>query len=101
MARLPDSWRFSLSASSVPENPKPTPSAAVRMTGTLLLGWGLFNVVEGLIDHEVLGVHHVNETVPDPHCLAWDIGFLAWGAAMIAGGWFSVRSGRRETEAAR
>src|SRR5690242_6261116 len=25
----------------------------------LLLGWGLFNLVEGLIDHEILQVHHV------------------------------------------
>src|SRR4051794_30580536 len=32
MVRLPDSWRFSLSASSLPENPLPTPSAGVRMT---------------------------------------------------------------------
>src|SRR4051794_14991260 len=101
MARLPDSWRFSLSASSVPENPKPTPSAAVRMTGTLLLGWGLFNVVEGLIDHEVLGVHHVNETVPEPQRLAWDIGFLAWGATMLIGGWGLVKSGLRATKMAR
>src|SRR4051794_21670517 len=31
MVRLPDSWRFSLSASSLPENPLPTPSAGVRM----------------------------------------------------------------------
>src|SRR3954471_10228386 len=32
MVRLPDSWRFSLSASSLPENPLPTPSAGVRIT---------------------------------------------------------------------
>src|SRR4051812_9981996 len=32
MVRLPDSWRFSLSASSLPENPLPTPSAKVRIT---------------------------------------------------------------------
>jgi uncharacterized membrane protein len=70
------------------------------LVGTLLLGFGLFNVVEGLIDHQILGVHHVNEQVPKPQRLAWDIGFLAWGAAMIAGGRLLVRSGRRETEAA-
>src|SRR5215203_5091233 len=34
MVRLPDSWRFSLSASSLPENPLPTRSAGVRMTGS-------------------------------------------------------------------
>src|SRR5690242_10247200 len=51
--------------------------------GTLLLGWGLFNVVEGIVDHEILGVHHVNEQVSEAARLWFDIGFLAWGAAMI------------------
>jgi uncharacterized membrane protein len=31
------------------------------LTGTMLLGFGIFNTVEGIIDHHVLGVHHVNE----------------------------------------
>ena len=31
------------------------------LLGSLLVGWGLFNLVEGLIDHEILRVHHVNE----------------------------------------
>ena len=71
------------------------------LVGTLLLGWGVFNVVEGLINHQILGVHHVNERVPEPQRLLWDIGFLVWGAAMLVGGWLLVRSGRRETMAAR
>ena len=69
------------------------------LVGTLLLGWGVFNVVEGLINHQILGVHHVNERVPEPQRLLWDIGFLVWGAAMLVGGWLLVRSGRRETRA--
>ncbi|MFC4638168.1 DUF2243 domain-containing protein [Deinococcus hohokamensis] len=56
--------------------PRPWPVFA----GTLLLGWGLFNVVEGLINHQLLGLHHVR---PGPHQLAYDLGFLAWGAVMI------------------
>src|SRR5215210_2163219 len=35
MVRLLDSWRFSLSASPIPENPLPAPSARVRMTPDL------------------------------------------------------------------
>jgi len=70
------------------------------LVGTLLLGWGVFNVVEGLIDHQILGVHHVNERVPEPQRLLWDVGFLVWGAAMLIGGWLLVRSGWRETRAA-
>lgn len=60
--------------------------------GLLLLGWGTFNLVEGVIDHQILGIHHVNETAPAAQWVWWDLGFLAWGAAMIAGGWFLLRA---------
>jgi uncharacterized membrane protein len=52
--------------------------------GMLLAGWGVFNVVEGLIDHELLGVHHVRDDLGAP--LGWDLGFLAFGALLIAVG---------------
>ncbi|MCJ2085959.1 DUF2243 domain-containing protein [Methylobacterium sp. E-005] len=71
------------------------------LAGSLLIGWGLFNTVEGLIDHEILGVHHVNEPMPRDQWIYWDLGFLLWGAAMLAGGWLLVRSGRVEQGAAR
>jgi uncharacterized membrane protein len=29
--------------------------------GQLTLGWGLFNLVEGIIDHEILNLHHVRD----------------------------------------
>lgn len=60
--------------------------------GTLLFGFGLFNVVEGLIDHQLLGIHHVR---PGPYQLAYDIGFLIWGAVMLLGGWGLMRNVRR------
>jgi uncharacterized membrane protein len=67
------------------------------LAGTLLLGWGLFNLVEGIVDHQILGVHHVNELVAQSQRMVWDVGFLAWGAAMLAVGWFMMRAGQRET----
>ena len=67
--------------------------------GSLALGWGLFNLVEGIIDHQILGLHHVNETVPPEQWLLWDLGFLAWGAAMLVGGWLLLRAGRRRSSA--
>ena len=67
------------------------------LCGTLLIGFGLFNVVEGLVDHQLLGLHHVNETVPREQWIYWDVGFLVWGAAMIAGGYALYRRGRRES----
>jgi uncharacterized membrane protein len=43
--------------------------------GLVLMGWGIFNVVEGLIDHQILGIHHVRDDLGAP--LSWDFGFLA------------------------
>jgi uncharacterized membrane protein len=65
--------------------------------GTLLFGWGIFNVVEGIIDHEVLGVHHVNELVSLNQRIYWDIAFLVWGAVMVFLGLRLIRAGQRET----
>ena len=35
------------------------------LVGTMLMGFGAFNMVEGLINHQLLGIQHVNELV-DP-----------------------------------
>ena len=67
------------------------------LAGAMLIGFGLFNLVEGIIDHHLLGLHHVNETVARDQWIYWDLGFLAWGAAMLIGGWLLLRAGRRET----
>ena len=67
------------------------------LAGTMLLGFGAFNVVEGLISHQILSIHHVNETVPREQWIWWDLGFLAWGVAMLVGGWFLLRAGRADT----
>jgi uncharacterized membrane protein len=61
--------------------------------GLMLAGWGVFNVVEGLIDHQLLGVHHVRDDLGAP--LSWDIGFLAFGVLLIAVGWALYRRGSR------
>lgn len=51
------------------------------LTGTSLMGFGIFNVVEGMIDHHILRIHHVNETVSHDQWIYSDLGFLVWGAA--------------------
>jgi len=61
--------------------------------GLVLVGWGLFNVVEGVIDHQLLGVHHVRDDLGGP--LAWDLGFLGLGVLLIVGGWALHRRGLR------
>lgn len=59
----------------------PAPSTHL---GMLLAGWGLFNVVEGVIDHLVLGVHHVRDDLGGP--LSWDIGFVGLGILQVVVG---------------
>ena len=61
--------------------------------GSLLLGAGLFDFIEGFIDHQILGIHHVK---PGPNQLAWDIGFLTLGAILALVGWVILRSGQKE-----
>jgi uncharacterized membrane protein len=75
------------------------PWSGKMLVGAMLMGFGIFNLVEGIIDHHLLGIHHVNETVPPDQWLFWDIGFLVWGAAMLVGGWLLSRAGQRETAA--
>jgi len=53
--------------------------------GLALAGWGAFNLVEGIVDHHVLGIHHVRDDLGAP--LSWDLGFLAVGALQLVGGW--------------
>ncbi|MGH3876979.1 MAG: DUF2243 domain-containing protein [Actinophytocola sp.] len=56
--------------------------------GWVLVGWGLFNLVEGVLDHHVLAIHHVRS---GPNQLWWDLGFLALGAVLVAAGWLLRR----------
>ena len=65
--------------------------STTAFAGTLLMGFGLFNLVEGVINHQIPGLHHVNETVPRVQWTRWDLGFLVWGATMLAGGWALLR----------
>lgn len=69
------------------------------LTGTMLIGFGAFNLVEGVIDHHLLVVHRVNETVAEEYRIYWDIGFLAWGAAMSIIGWMLMTAGKKDMRA--
>ncbi|OLF16336.1 DUF2243 domain-containing protein [Actinophytocola xanthii] len=62
---------------------------SAALWGWVLVGWGLFNLVEGVVDHHLLGIHHVRG---GPNQLWWDLGFLALGAALVAGGWLLQRT---------
>jgi uncharacterized membrane protein len=72
--------------------------ATAMLIGSALLGWGLFNLVEGTVDHQVLGIHHVH---PGADQLAWDLGFLAFGGALAMSGITLIVAGRRKVIARR
>ena len=68
------------------------PKSTATLVGGLLLGWGAFNLVEGVIDHHLLHLHHVFE---GPNHLAYDLAFLASGVVLSLAGLGLIRLGRR------
>lgn len=60
------------------------PLSTSSLLGAICMGAGLFNLVEGLIDHHWLGIHHVK---PGLHQTAYDIGFLVAGGLLVVIGW--------------
>lgn len=62
-----------------------------ELWGWMLKGWGWFNLVEGLVDHQILGLHHVYAS---RNTLLWDMLFLASGVIFILLGWRIARRGQ-------
>jgi uncharacterized membrane protein len=70
--------------------------SARAFTGQLILGWGLFNLVEGVVDHHLLELHHVRDM--PVHMPLYDWLFLAFGGVLlIVIGWLLARADRART----
>jgi uncharacterized membrane protein len=65
------------------------------LSGAMLLGWGMFNLIEGLIDHHILHLHHVVEGRGES---VFDLLFLASGLILMGAGWLTMRSHRFEAK---
>lgn len=63
--------------------------SGLAFSGSLLLGWGIFNLVEGVIDHHILELHHVYERAGQS---IWDWVFLASGVTFIVTGLLMIRT---------
>jgi uncharacterized membrane protein len=61
--------------------------------GGLLFGWGLFNIVEGIIDHHLLVLHQVREVSTNPP--VWNYGFLGFSLLILILGWRLIQQGRK------
>ncbi len=79
--RRSSKWRWALSGRA--------------LIGWMLVGWGLFNLVEGIVDHHLLTVHHVREGENE---LAYDLGFLLFGAMLCLLGWMLARPTHHTTK---
>jgi uncharacterized membrane protein len=69
-------------------------AAAPHQLGLVVAGWGAFNLVEGTIDHQILGIHHVRAGDAQ---WAYDLGFLAFGAVLLLAGLAVARRGQQES----
>ena len=65
--------------------------SALWLAGLMLIGWGIFNFTEGLINHQILELHHVREWGPNP---VWDYGFLLSGPLLVGLGRLLTRAER-------
>jgi uncharacterized membrane protein len=70
------------------------PLSTKTLLGSLLAGWGAFNLVEGIIDHHILHLHHVVESAN--HFL-WDFGFLGVSVLLLLIGYALIRAGRNNS----
>jgi uncharacterized membrane protein len=60
------------------------------LVGLLIGGWGAFNLVEGIIDHHLLELHHVRDL--PVHMPIYDYVFLlVGGLGFVAVGWLLTR----------
>jgi len=66
--------------------------AGRHLLGLVLAGAGTFNLVEGTVDHHILGVHHVKA---GEYQAVLDLAFLTLGAALLVAGLLMARAGER------
>jgi uncharacterized membrane protein len=59
------------------------PWSGRALLGALILGWGLFNLIEGIIDHHILRLHHVYEYADGQGQALIDYGFLLFGGVLM------------------
>ena len=71
------------------------PLSTQAFTGSLVLGWGLFNVVEGVLDHMVLHLHHVVERLG---LSVYDYAYVGSGVLFILLGWTLIHGATHRTQ---
>ncbi len=62
--------------------------------GGVALGWGIFILLEGIANHYLLSLHHVNES--SAYRQWWDHGYVFFGLLIGFGGWYTIRHQKQE-----
>jgi uncharacterized membrane protein len=65
--------------------------------GALVLGAGIFNTIDSVVNHFLLGLHHIRE---GPDAPAWDAAWLVLSVATLLAGAAVLRWGRGQVFAA-
>ena len=63
--------------------------------GSFLLGAGMFNFIEGILNHHILQIHHVK---PGRYELLADLLYDASGLLLIIIGWILIRKAKNKTD---
>ena len=71
------------------------PKSTRILVSSMIIGFGSFNLIEGIIDHHILQLHHVVQRVLYPVQLYWDLAFLASGFILILTGCYFIRQPRK------
>ena len=72
------------------------PKSTEVLIGSMLTGYGAFNLIEGVIDHHILKLHHVVERAIYPVQFYWDLAFLVSGIILILLGYYCIRFSLRQ-----
>lgn len=63
------------------------------LIGGMILGWGVFNLIEGIINHQILQLHNVREITLNKDL--WNYGFLVFGILLVIIGILLLKEGRK------
>ncbi len=68
------------------------PGADRRLLAGVLIGFGVWHMLDGALSHWILGIHRIRMDVEEP--LYWDLlWFFAFGVLFVAAGWRLGRGG--------
>jgi len=79
-------------------NPSTVSSGIRLLLGSFLIGGGVFNLIEGIINHHLLQIHRVKPG--DPNAILYDLSFLGLGLLLVVVGYL-IRRSRNSPQSAR